>query len=76
MEEMFVCLLFYTRATVSQLYHGGDMIYEMTRRKSEATLLQTQGIFDHPHCIGMVGEELAINDAVSYTQYRNGLQPT
>ena len=25
----FVCLLFYAVATVFQLYHGGDMMYEM-----------------------------------------------
>ena len=47
-----VCL-FYTIATVFQLYHGGDMMYEMRRRKSEPTLLPTQVIFNLPHHIGM-----------------------
>ena len=35
-----VCLL--AIATVFQLYHGGDMMYEMRRRKPEPTLLSTQ----------------------------------
>ena len=41
-------------ATVFQLYHGGDMMYEMKRRKPEPTLLPTQGIFNLSHHIGMV----------------------
>ena len=36
-----VCL-FYAIATVFQLYNGSDMIYEMRRRKPEATLLPIQ----------------------------------
>ena len=44
------------------------MMYEMSRRKSEPILLLTQGIFNHPHLIGMVLEELAFDDTVSYTQ--------
>ena len=52
-------------ATVFQLY--GDAMYEMIR-KPEPTLLPTQGIFTSPHHIGMVWEELAFNDAGSYTQ--------
>ena len=32
-----VCLLFYAIATVFQLYHGGDMLYEI-RRKTKPTL--------------------------------------
>ena len=32
-------LLFYTVATVFKLYPGGDMIYEMIRRKPEPTPL-------------------------------------
>ena len=50
-----VCLLlFYAMTTVFQLYHGGDMTYEM-RRKPEPTPLPTQGIFNLPHRdIGMV----------------------
>ena len=30
---LFCLLLFYAISTVYQLYHGGDMIYEMRRRK-------------------------------------------
>ena len=41
----FVWLLFYTVAIVFQLYHGSDMMYEMTRRKPKPTLLPTRGIF-------------------------------
>ena len=33
----------------------------------EPTLLSTQGIFNLSHHIGMVWEELAFDDAVSYT---------
>ena len=33
-----VCLL-YAVATVFELYHGGDMMCEMRRRKSEPTFL-------------------------------------
>ena len=39
----------------------------MRRRKAERTLLSTQGIFNLPHHLGMVWEELAFGDAVSYT---------
>ena len=42
-----------------------DIIYEKGKRKPEPTLLPTQG---------MVWEELALDDAVSYTQGVNGLQ--
>ena len=52
----FVCLsLFYVIATVFHLYHGGDMMDEMRRRKHKPTLLLTQGMFSFPpHHIGMV----------------------
>ena len=43
--------LFYTIAIVFQLYHGGDKMYEMRRRKPEPTLLQ---IFNLPHDTGVV----------------------
>ena len=36
------------------LYYGGDRMYEVRRRKSEPTILPTQGIFNLPHYIGMV----------------------
>ena len=74
-DWLFVCsLLFYAIAAVFQLYHGGDMIYKMRRRKPGPTLLPTQGIFNLPHHVGMVWEQLAFDDAVSYTQRGNGLQ--
>ena len=44
------------------------MMYEMRRRKPEPTSLPTQGIFNLPHPIDMIWEELAFNDAVSCTQ--------
>ena len=53
-----------------------DMLYEMRRRKPDPTLLLTHGIFNLVHHIGMVWEELAFDDAVSYTQQGNGLQYT
>ena len=71
---LFVCLLFYAIATVFQLYHGSDRMYEMRRRKPETTLLPTQVKFNLQHHMGMVWEELAFDDAVSYTQRGNGLQ--
>ena len=46
-------LLFYAVATVFQLFHGGDVMYEMRRRKPEPTLLPTKGIFKFPHHIGI-----------------------
>ena len=41
-------LLFYAIATVVQLYHGGDMIYDMRRRKPKPTLLPIQRILNPP----------------------------
>ena len=67
-------LLFYAMATLFQLHHGGDMAYEMRSRKLKPTLLLTQGIFNFPYHIGMVWEELAFYDAVSYTHQGIGLQ--
>ena len=64
-------LLFYAIAIVFQLYHSGDMMYEMRGHKPT---LPTQGIFNLQHHISMVWEELAIDDAVSYIQRGNGLQ--
>ena len=73
-NSLLFCLLFYSIATVFQLYHGHDMMYEMRRRKPDPTLLPTQEIFNPPAHIGMVFEELAFDDAVSYTHHGNGLQ--
>ena len=44
------------------------MMYETRSRKPEPTLLLTRWIFNLPHYIRMVYEELAFYDAVSYTQ--------
>ena len=72
---LFVLLFFYAIATVFQLYLGGYMMYEMRGRKPDPTLLPTQGIIK-PSTLykRMEFEELAFDDAVSYTQPRNGLQ--
>ena len=43
------------------------MMYEMRRKKPERILLPTKGIFNLPDHIGVVCEELAFDDAVSYT---------
>ena len=52
---LFVLLLAYAIAAVSWLYIECDMMYEMRRRKPQAyTFLQTQGIFNLPHYIGIV----------------------
>ena len=50
------------------------MMYDMRRRKAEPTLLPTHGICNLPHHIGIVGEELAFDDTVSYQQQGNILQ--
>ena len=63
-RKAFVCFCF-TPKKLFQLDHGGDMMYEMRRRKLEPTLFLTQGIDNLPHHIGMVREELAFDDAVN-----------
>ena len=40
--------------SISVLFHGGDVMYEMTRKKPEATHLPTEGIFNLPNHIGIV----------------------
>ena len=53
--DLFDCLLlFYAMATVFQLYYGGDMMYELRRRKFEPTRLTTQGICNLLYHVGMV----------------------
>ena len=65
-SERSVCLLLvYTIATVFQLYHGSDMMYEMRMKNPKPTLLPTQRIFNLQHHIDMTWEELAFDDAVS-----------
>ena len=54
MKVLFVLLLLYTVATTWQLYIGGDMMYEMRRRKPEHKILLTQGIFNQSHNIVIV----------------------
>ena len=50
METKFVSFsLFYAIAIVFQLHQCNVMLYEMGRRKSDPTLLLTQGIFNLPH---------------------------
>ena len=41
--KSFDCL-FYAKTMVFQLYHGGDMMYEMRSRKLVPTLVPIQGI--------------------------------
>ena len=72
-KKLVCLLLFYAMATVFLSYHGSDMMYEMIRRKPEPTCLPTQGIFNFSHHIGMVWEEQAFIDPVSYTQWGNRL---
>ena len=70
-----VICLFYAIATAFLSQNlGADMMYEVRRRKPKSTLLATQGIFNLPHHVGTVLEELAFDDAVSYTQQGNKLQ--
>ena len=40
------------------------MMYEMRKRKPENTLLQTQGVFNLPHHIGMVWQKLVFDDVI------------
>ena len=51
---MAILSVYYAVATVFQVYHGSDMMYEMKRRRPEPTLLLTEGIFNLPHHVGMV----------------------
>ena len=45
------------------------MMYEIRRRKPKSTLLLTQRIFNLPHLTSTVWEELAFDNALSYTQW-------
>ena len=67
-----VCFCF--TPSVFQLHDGGDMMYELRRRKPKPTLLLTQGFFYLAHHI--VREELAFDGAITYTQGGNGLEPS
>ena len=43
-DQGFVCLFLFNTITVLQLYHGGDLVYEVRRNKLEPTILPTQRI--------------------------------
>ena len=60
MPHFIFVLLFYTIAAVFQLYLGGEMIYEMRRRKPKPTLLPSQVIFILSHHIGMAFDDVVI----------------
>ena len=64
--------MFYAITTIFQLNLGGDMMYEMSRRKPEPTFLAIQGIFNLLHHLSMIWEELGFSDTVSYAQWGNG----
>ena len=59
---------FYAVATVFQLYHGSDMMYEIRRRKPAPMFLLTKETFNLSHHKGMAWEELHFDGAVSYAQ--------
>ena len=65
-KRLFVVVLCHSNS-ITVIYYGGDMIYEMRSRMPEPTPLPIQGIFNLPH--GMIWEELAFDDAVSYSQW-------
>ena len=50
------------------------MMHEMRRRKPKPTLSLIHGIFNLPHNIGVVGEKLTFDSAISHTQRGNGFQ--
>ena len=50
------------------------MMCKIRREGSEPILLLIQWIFNLPHHIDMVWEELAFDDTVSYSQQGSGLQ--
>ena len=62
---VFICFTSWQQY-LRYIYHGGDAMYEMRRRKPKPTRLPTQWIFNLPDHICMVWEELAFDDAVSY----------
>ena len=72
--DLFVCCYFMPQQWYFSYIMVGDMMYQMRRRKRKPTLLPTQGTFNLQHHLGMVWEELAFDDAVSYTQQGNGLE--
>ena len=48
-------------------------LYDVWDEEPEPTLLPTQAIFNLPHHIGMVEDELAFDDYASYAQWGDGL---
>ena len=69
----FVCLFIALRHSNGI---SGHMMYEMRRIDPKPTPWPTQGTFNLAHHIGMVWEELTLNDVVNYTKWGNGLQPS
>ena len=68
LTQQTISLATHTKAvSVFQLYHDGDMIYEMRKRNPKPTRLATQGISNLPQNIGMIWEELDFDETVSYT---------
>ena len=72
---LYVCFVVVLRhsnsiSVISWRWYG-DVMYEMRRRKPEPAL---SGIFNLPHHISMVWEEMAFEGVVNYTQRINGLQ--
>ena len=51
--EFGLVVVFHHSTNISVIL-GGDMMYEMRRRKPESTLLLTQGIFNLPDHIGII----------------------
>ena len=49
----FVVVLHHSNI-ISVISHGGDMIYEMKRRKPEPTPYRLEGIINLPHHIAMI----------------------
>ena len=47
--KRFICLLLLFYATVFQLDHGSDMMYEIKRRKPEPTFDRLKGSFNPPN---------------------------
>ena len=68
-EEKFVVVLGHSNS-ISVISWGWYDAWDK-KEKPKPTLLLTQGIFNLPHHIGMVLEELTFDDAVSYTQQGN-----
>ena len=83
--SLFVCLLLFSVfiATLFQLYHGSDMMYEITRTMHELTLLPTQWICAAIHFPTLYNLQRhqrpvpfipCLYGVISYTEWGNELQ--